>query len=402
MNRRLYLAAIGSIGSTAVAGCTDELIGRSTGENTAPADRDVPVDYQPADGDWIRRFGDLANNTVSNTATPPRSAPREAWVVPTDTPVTGLSSVGDTIFASTFENTHAISSADGEVEWTANDGGGATIIDGRRYVLDYETVRCMAIDRDEERWRYEFDERVNDVLEVNQTVYVAAEEGLVGLHPDTGERRWNGSGTDETPQWGFLGVGGGQLHWMTRSSYRQYRPNGPEPPTETGTVSVASLHQQYSPGPPVVADGRIYSGGGASHRTGVREIGRSGLYWYRRFQPFTYSPAVLEDQLIITGRRLLSDATESTITALHRDSKTEQWTRTVSEPVGYPVVANGTVLVGGSRHSKTGTGELFALDSWSGKVLWQQEFAGGVAGYELAVTGGMVVVGTREGVTALV
>lgn len=154
----------------------------------------------------------------------------------------------------------------------------------RTVAVDGETVRSMAVDRDEEFWAAEFDERVNDVLEVNGTVYVAAAEGLVGLHPDTGERRWVVAPDGGSSRWGYLGLGDGRLHWITRASYRRYRPNGPERPQKDAAASLSELEPQFDPGPPVIAAGRAYSGGVGPNPTGVREFSRGGVSWYRRYR----------------------------------------------------------------------------------------------------------------------
>lgn len=409
MERREYLAGTGLFLGSAVAGCIENIIGGDDSGNREPAERKVPVDYRPAEADWIGRHHNLANNTVSDTATPPRSSPETEWTVSTETPVTALSVVGETVYAATFDRTYAISTSDGEISWTALDGGGVTVIDGRRYAIDSGTVRSMATDGDDEYWHHTFDERVHDVVELDQTVYTATIDGLVGLHPDTGDRRWT-VGDDDLLQWGFFGTEDGRLHWMTRYAYRSYRLNGPEPPTEIADVSLREIHQQHvppvTPSPPVVADNGVYSGGSAPDAAGVRKIGEEELSWYRRFEPSTSSPAVLDDSLVVAGRDLASSAresqvTESTLTALNRDSKTERWSTTVPEYVSYPVVADDVVLVGGAHPSGDDSGALFALDVESGESLWQRALNPGRVGYEIALTEDVVVVGTGDGVTAL-
>ena len=396
LHRRTFLSAGICLG---LSGCLNRF---RDDRNTEPADRRVTPDANPTD--WPRPTRSPANNLVSPAATPPKTEPTVEWQVDTPTTCDRLVIVDKTIVASTAESVHAVSLTDGTERWRVDEGGRVVnAIAGRCYVIRAETVIALTVETGETIWEHEFDRWAIDLIELDGTVYVTTDDGLFGLHADSGEKRWH---VDSDGREGFLAVVDGDLQWANDRQYTIFAVDGAHEPTIDQQYSLSTETSTIRPNAPTVVDGTIAIGGADINfgaETPVRVIDRDVVY-SRVFEPYMLTPAIVDDRILIAGYDNRSGAMEtSTVAACSHDLDERLWETTVDEPIGAPAVADGVIYTGGGYPAQSGDrrGKLYALTVDTGEVLWEIETAGANAGHPLALVGESIVLGSHDGISML-
>lgn len=398
-------AVLGLVTAGTLAGCTDRL-SFGDDENTSPADRRVSPS-EPGAGDWLRPTRSVDNDLVSPTATPPRDDPAERWRTTDPGRVTSIVVADGVVFAGGHEGCAAFRLEDGERLWsdTGDDGGRPlAVVDGRCYTVASNALVAREVETGAAIWRYESADRlrVNDLVELEGTVYCPVDGDLYGIHADTGDHRWM---LEDDGYHGYLAVADDELHWVTPETYRVLTPNGPERPDERGAVALED-DAYAAPSYPAVVDRTIGLGGwsmdGPNDVASIGTLTTRGTIWKRPFERATLTPAVLEDRLLVVGYDN-GALDEASVAALERETGDPIWERTLPQPVGPPAVADGVCYVGGGRtgDSETDPGSVFALEVETGDLRWERDTPGSIGGHALALVDDAVVVGTDEGLVVL-
>lgn len=398
--RRAFLGAVTTGG---IAGCADRL---ATDEyDTSPADRHVPLSYEPGADEWIRSTRSFANDLVAPAATPPQEGPTERWARRERGRVDHVAVADGVVFAGGPDGVEARGLEDGARLWSDDRPGGVVVIDGRCYTQLEETLIARDASTGEEEWRHELPDRSRDLVEIDGTVYCTTDGDLHGLHADTGDHRWT---IDSDGVRGTLAVANNRLHWVTWEAYHILSPNGPHRPAERKieTIPLDGFESWISPSRPAVVDGTIALGGESEApdpKAPIRTLSTRGTVWQRPFEPSVSTPAILEDRLLVSGYdNNWSELDESAVGLFDLETGDHIWEETVPEPAGPPAVADGLCYLGGSHpESARGTGRLFALEVETGAVRWELETAGAFGPHPLALVEDAIVLGTREGVVVL-
>lgn len=372
ISRRAAIRAGGTVFLGSLAGCYG-------GNGESPDGRHVPADWRPDPGEWVSAYGyDLGGNLYNPHASPPSSDPELAWQVDFEltNPYPRFSIADGSLFLRTESALTAYDTGDGDELWSApqDELGYTFYVDGRLYHSTPAAEQALTLDGDLE---WEIDDREGIIGEQAGSAYTASGDGLAWYDAESGERR--GRIDDRT---GFHGVVDGVIYGFGDGAVHGYEHDGDEPTQQWETPVGGPFEIQGTWR--TVADGTLH----VRERGGAREkrIGRYALAdgsvettgrTYEEMNSFVVAEGV---EYLVTVQRD-GDGSPETISLTARDDGV-LWERTFDGIPRTPVVADGTILMGGDE------GELLALDAESGETVWERPDSGGM----LAVVGDTVYV----------
>ena len=189
MNRRRYLATLGTAATVGVTGCSNS--------SHDPAARDAGDAT-----DWPMPGHDTANTRYIPDGTGPRDGVETAWRTDIGRPTAPPTVAGDTVFQPVGNDVFAIDATSGEVRWRADPEENSaaywsapTVIDGVAYLAGDDRVRALGVDDGTEQWSREFEDPLGYVAPTpgfgGDELFVAAGETVYRLDSDAGDVEWS-------------------------------------------------------------------------------------------------------------------------------------------------------------------------------------------------------------------
>lgn len=333
------------------------------------------------------------------------------------------------MYASSDEETVAVA-PNGTEQWRVKFGRGLSYIADRLYVSADDLVALDAASGSE-LWRgLTSDVSPGAVYETNGTVYVTSRTGFHGLHPDSGDQRWQ----LETARYPSLVANEDRIGLLTNDQVRWFAPGdtvdgllrdpaprtietiqpGWRPDVQSSTLLDNTLYvPQYGD--------RLSETNAAVRRYNLRSTDEQWM------TPFTWAGigaiAVDDRHVYAAPFRATTDPPDRSLVALDRQRGTEQW-RYDGAMLSTPAVGGNTIVAGGADpgspsvcvssdtdsaadeecspgDAPADSGVLHAFDADTGEQLWSRQPGASYGGYPLAIAGGRIYYGDAEGVHAL-
>jgi len=332
-SRRRVLVSIGTIGTTAIAGC----VGRLT---TDPG----TIEQYP----WPTSGADHQNSRAVTDGVAPRENPTVEWRVDLEAPLAnGEPIVTDsTVLVTTGRDIVAFDRENKTRRWSVDPdnqpyrySGAPAVHDGVAYIPEERTLTARDLDSGEHQWSHAFDrvfDRSSPVVRERgetATVYAAAGNAVKAIDGDTGELQWEQdldgivrTSIAYTPRGLYVTTSGGELYAIDRSGFVAWRRTI-EAGIETAPVAI--------------------NAGGVVVGTGEGTIQQFDSQGRREWE--TTLTSFIEDGLAIAHQTLLV-CSGSTLYALNPSNGRERWRVNVGDVSrNPPIVVGDSVYVGGDR-----------------------------------------------------
>jgi|GEM_PF-3010459 len=377
-SRRRFLQSVGATsvaGIASVAGCSGYVGG------LRPADRHVPLGYQPRENTWpMPRYGPRQTG-VSPDATPPRNGVTEVWsqqLYEFSRAVVDQKTVYHT--GQTSDEVIARAREDGSEQWRANaPTDDLHLIRGRLYASTEETVVALDAESGERQWQATVPGggRQPDVLEAAGVVIVTAGDHVVGLHADTGTKLWSMPDGDDgsSPARAALSPRGLVVAWESELAVydiERARPPFAEPPRRVRTRSYSTRRPSY----PAVGKQATWIGG----MRGIIEHGMISLIastsdsyrygWVSGHDGWVSANPLGDGAALVSEYEPEQETASGRLAHVTLDGET-RWERRFDRDI-YTVVVGGDVAFV-QTVPKSGPERLLALDVASGETRWTSE-----------------------------
>ncbi|SEO26351.1 Outer membrane protein assembly factor BamB, contains PQQ-like beta-propeller repeat [Halogranum amylolyticum] len=371
LNRRRFLAAVGTSATTGLAGCFGD------------------------DADWPT-FGHDGHNTNYNPAgSAPTDSPTERWRVESYSTSAQPVVADGTVYAPVGADVLAIDAASGEVKWSADpENRGAiywappTVRDGVAYLGDGdERLRAFDAESGEVLWERTFGDETFEAVYGAPTfghntdqLYVGTSGGYVyELDPETGETVWRRSvfGSIETTlavhqTQLFAATTGGDVYALGTSGGGHWQTPLPD----------------LSRSAPAVADGRLYVGC-FDGKVYAIDVGRGTVEWSTGVGGFAKGGiAVADGRVFVDGGR--------EVKVLDAESGQRLWSVGVGSSGDHtPIVVGDTLYTGGDTlYAFDVSGGVGIGDLRVGATRFAKRFQRGVS--QVAAGDGLLVAGVGE------
>ncbi|MFC7132145.1 MULTISPECIES: PQQ-binding-like beta-propeller repeat protein [Salinibaculum] len=358
-SRRALLAALGSVGSAALAGCgnlADGSQSSSPTETPTATARSEPAVPDSIDSDWPVPAADPGRSNHVPGRVGPTEDVDELWATGTDTTLSGPVVADETAYVGGRDGTvRAVNARTGDTRWTRSVGAAAATpwaVEDSLYVPTADGVVALAADGTE-RWRHDVGEPMGFVA-ADHGVYVlhlGDPPVVVGYDRGDGTERWR---TDlREPMGETLFATDDAV--VASSGHRGTYPWRLDP--ETGEESGPELGPTDRPVERFVVDDTVYSA-----FFGVVEahpLTEDGGGWSRAFGT---------GQLVAGGARHVYAASrgdDGGLTALAPEDGTTEWEVDVGAGAARPVVTDAAVVV------RT-DGAVRCFDPVDGTERWQR------------------------------
>ncbi|WP_255197254.1 PQQ-binding-like beta-propeller repeat protein [Halorarius litoreus] len=331
MNRRSYVAALGTAATAGLAGCSG-------------SDYDAVAADAGDARDWPMPGHDAANTRYIPEGTAPRSGVETVWRTEVLMPTGPPSVAEDTVFLPVGNDVLAVDAASGEIRWRADPDENAavywsapTVLDGVAYLVGDDALRALAVDDGTEQWRYEFDDPTGYLAPTpgfgGDELFVAAGETVYRFDTDTGDLEWERDVFGQVRQ--TLAYRPGMVFAVTEGGDVYALADG-----DGGGYWRTALPDMVQC-PPTFADGRLYVGCFDGNLYALNE--RGAIEWSTDIGGFAKGGiGAAHDTVYADGGRSLH--------ALDAETGNKQWAVSLGTTGDHPpVIVDDTVYTGGAK-----------------------------------------------------